>query len=194
MYFAIIDVVKYVNTPINATEPYSVPKGENSSPKYLEIIHDENDDGPIPMNPYEIPLPPLDETEIVQSGSPTFSESNSNNKSTDFDSIKTDTNKGRKVKRRTISSSSTVSETSVLCPPRKKEQLNVQPDDIDLSNTKTNEIPTVVHPKPKNYSENTEKLLMPQQSNDISKRKLKQMYANMNVETAIQNYDGITSM
>lgn len=171
-----------------------MPKGENSLPKYLELIHDGNDDRPIPVNPYEIPLPPLDETDIAQSGSPTFSETNSNDKSTDSDSIKTDTNKGRKVKRRTISSSSTVSETSVLCPPKKKEQLEVQPDDNDFSDTNTNEIPTVAHPKPKNHSENTEKLLLSQQSNDISKRKLQQMYANMNVETAIQNYDGITSM
>lgn len=189
--------VKYVNTSINAPESYSVPKGVKPMPKYLEIIYDENDDQPLPVNAYEIPLPPLDETEAMQSSSPTLSE-NSNNKSTESDSIKTiGTNKEEnKVKSRTISSSSTVSETSVYNPPKKKEQLNMQPEDNDLSKT----ILTVALPNnvtTEDYTSNKKLLLPPPpppQSNDISKRKLQQMYANTNIESAIRSCDGITSM
>lgn len=188
--------VKYVNTSINAPESYSVPKGVKQMPKYLEIIYDENDDRPLPVNPYEIPLPPLDEIEAMQSSSPTLSE-NSNNKSTESNSIKTiGTNKENKVKSRTISSSSTVSETSVYNSPKKKEQLNVQPEDNDLSKT----ILTIVLPNNVTREDCTsnEKLLLPPppppQSNDISKRKLQQLYANTNIESAIRSCDGITSM
>ncbi|XP_031627487.1 proto-oncogene tyrosine-protein kinase ROS-like isoform X2 [Contarinia nasturtii] len=187
------DVVKYVNTPI-ASEMYSVPKGINSMPKYLEIIYDANDDQPQPPNPYEIPLPALDENEIVHTSSPTPSEKSSN-KSTEFDSIKSDANKEIKVKSRTVSSSSTVSETSVYNTSKKREALNVQPEDDDLS--ETNAILNVALPK----QTSNEQLLPPpppppiqQQTHDNSKRKLKQMYANANIESAIRNCDGITSM
>lgn len=160
---------------------YSVPKGNNSMPKYLEIIYDENDDQP---NAYEIPLPPLDENEIVHTSSPTPSEKSN--------SFKCDANNEIKVKSRTVSSSSTVSESSMY----KKDALNVQPDDDDLS--QTNVILTVALPK----NTSNENLLPPpppptsiqQQSHDHTKRKLQQMYANSTIENAIRNCDGITSM
>lgn len=186
-----------------------MPKCAQSMPKYLEIIYDENDEQqpPVAVNPYETPLPPLDETEAMQSNSPTLSEK-SNDKSIESDSIKASSaNKENKVKSRTISSSSTVSETSMYNLPKKKEQLNVQPDDTDLSKT----ILTVALPNNNNNNNNVtsddctsnEKLLLPpppppsllqQQSNDITKRKLQQMYANTNIESAIRSCDGITSM
>lgn len=170
-----------------------MPKGVR--PTYLEIIYDENDDRPLPVNPYEIPLPPLDENEVMLSSSPTLSEK-SNNKSTESDSIKISAE--NKVKNRTISSSSTVSETSVYINPLRK-QLNAQPEDNDLSKT----ILTVAlpnnHANREDCNTSNDKLLLPpppplQQSNDISKRRLQQMYANANIESAIRSCDGITSM
>ncbi|XP_055298116.1 proto-oncogene tyrosine-protein kinase ROS isoform X4 [Sitodiplosis mosellana] len=197
------EVVKYVNTSGNAPEPYSVPKCEPSMPKYLEIIYDENDEQPpLPIDPYEVPLPPLDETEAMQSSSPTLSEK-SNNKSIESDSIKASSaNKENKVKSRTISSSSTVSETSIYNLSKKKEQLNVQPDDNDLSKTiLTVALPNINNNNNVTREDCTSKLLLPppppplqQQSNDINKRKLQQMYANTNIESAIRSCDGITSM
>lgn len=187
----VAEVVKYVNT-ISAPELYAVPKGVKQMPKYLEIIYDENDDLPLPVNPYEIPLPPLNETEAIQSSSPALSEKSNNKSTATTDSIKTDANKENQVKNRTISSSSTVSETSVYNPPKKKEKRNVQPEDNDLSQA----ILTVALPINVTREDCTsnEKLLLPQQSNDISKRKLHQMYANTNIESAIRSCDGITSM
>lgn len=189
------DVVKYVNTPITAPEAYSVPKVTKPIPKYLEIIYDENDDRRIPVRPYEIPLPPLDEAESVQRNSPTMSvKSCSKSAEHESNTNQTGANQGNCIKGRTISSSSTVSETSVYNVPKKKDLLNVT-ENGDLSNSSV--ILTVTLPNPKEDCTSNEKLLLPQQSayaHDINKRKIQQMYANTNIETAIRSCDGITSM
>lgn len=182
-----------------------MPKENNEIPKYLDIIYDENDDRPLAVNPYEIPLPPLDEVnayeiplppldevEIVHT-SPTSS-LKSRSKSTEVESISTGENSENCIKGRSISSASTVSETSVFNPPKKKEQPNTS-NAADL--TKTNCILTVALPNSNENCTSNEKLLLPQQpayTHDINKRKLQQMYANTNIETAIRTCDGITSM
>lgn len=146
------------------------------------------------MNPYEIPLPPLDEAENIERSSPTISE-RSNNKGIELNANNTDMRNKNTIKSRTISSSSTVSEKSVYNPPKKKEQLNVQTDDNNLS--ETNVILTVALPNSIEDITNNEKPLLSQQTmhaNDISKRKLHQLYANTNIESAIRSCDGITSM
>lgn len=197
----ITDVPKYVNAAINAPETYSVPKRTNSMPKYLEIIYDENDDDRLPpLNPYEIPLPPLDELEILQ----TTSSHTPCEKSIEFDdSFELDSAANireiKHVKSRTVSTSSTVSETSVYNAIKKKEQLNVQSEENDLAKP-NNVIITAALSNP-NYdrTDSNEPLLLPQQqsnesNNNNSRRKLQQMYANTHIENAIRSCDGITSM
>lgn len=194
--------MKYVNAPIIATtETYSIPKSTSTTvPKYLEIIYDENDDQPVQVNPYEIPLPPLDEMEnVVHKSSPTPS-IKSAPKSIECDTLRPNENSDNDcVKGRTISSSSTVSETSVLSPPKTNTQpetsSTVSASDVPADNC----ILTVTLPNAKEDCTSNEKLLLPQQqqppyAHEISKRKLQQMYANTNIECAIRTCDGITSM
>lgn len=193
IFFLLIfqDAVKYVNTPINAPETYSIPRADKPVPKYLEIIYDENDDRPLPLNPYEIPLPQLVDGEHVEGSSLAASENSNSTNSIKMSANNADAHNENSVKSRTISSSSTVSETSVYSQPKKKEQLNAQPEDNDL--TKTN----LKVALPNSNEDCTSNELMSQQSahtNNISKRKLQQLYANTNVETAIRSCDGITSM
>lgn len=162
------EVAKYVNTPLPASESYSIPKSNEPIPKYLEIIYDENDHRPVTVRPYEIPLPPLDEVEIVHTSSPTSS-IKSICKSNEGEM------NGNCIKGRTISSASTVSETSVYNSPKKPDQPNPKED----------------------CTSNEKVLLLPQQpsyAQDTNKQKLQQMYANSNMETAIRTCDGITSM
>lgn len=184
-----------MNTPFSAPETYAIPRADESVPKYLEIIYDENDDRPMPVNPYEIPLPPLVDGEHIDGSSLTSSEnSNSTNSITiELSTNNTDAHNESSAKSRTISSSSTVSETSVYSQPKKKEQLNAQPEDNDLSKINLKG----ALPNSNEDCTTNEQLLMSQQSahtNDISKRKLQQLYANTNIETAIRSCDGITSM
>lgn len=171
-----------------------MPKLTKPIPKYLEIIYDENDDRPIPVSPYEIPLPPLDETEMVQRNSPTLSiKSCSKSADNETNTNQTGAMNGNSIKGRTISSSSTVSETSVYNVPKKKDLLNVT-ENGDLSNSSV--ILTVALPNSKEDCTSNEKLLLPPPSayaHDVNKRKLQQMYANTN-EAAIRSCDGITSM
>lgn len=187
------EAVKYVNTPIAASESYSVPNSSKQIPKYLEIIYDENDDQPVTVHPYEIPLPPLDEVEIVHSSSPTSS-MKSIGKSSEFETNNASESNENCIKGRTISSASTVSETSVFNPPKKKEQPNAS---YETDMPESNCILTVALPNPRADCTSNEKLLLPQQppyAHDINKQKLQQMYANTNIETAIRTCDGITSM
>lgn len=202
LFVRITDVVKYVNAPIVATpETYSIPKSTSVTvPKYLEIIYDENDDRPpVQVNPYEIPLPPLDETEqIVHKSSPTPS-LKSVRKPIECDTLRPNENNDNNcTKGRTISSSSTVSETSVFSPPKTNGQPNTSTAKATDAST-DNCILTVTLPNAKEDCTSNEKLLLPQQqqppyAHDISKRKLQQMYANANIECAIRTCDGITSM
>lgn len=186
-------------------ETYSIPKSTSTTiPKYLEIIYDENDDRPvIQVNPYEIPLPPLDEVEqVVHKSSPTPS-LKSVRKSIECDTLRPNEIGGSNcTKGRTISSSSTVSETSVFNPPKVNAQPNTstaKASDMSAENC----ILTVTLPNAKEDCTSNEKLLLSQQqqqqqqppyAHDISKRKLQQMYANTNIECAIRTCDGITSM
>lgn len=191
-----------MNAPIIATsETYSVPKSTSTAvPQYLEIIYDENDDRPVvQVNPYEIPLPPLDEMEnVVHKSSPTPSLKNMP-KQIECDTLRpNESSDDNCTKGRTISSSSTVSETSVLSPPKPNAQPNTSTanaSDVPADNC----ILTVALPNAKEDCTSNEKLLLPQQqqplyAQDISKRKLQQMYANTNIECAIRTCDGITSM
>lgn len=179
----ISDDVKYVNTAVNPLEEYSVPNQSKPIPKYLEIIYDENDDQPLPVRPYEIPLPPLDESEINSKSSPTLSAKSAAHQG----SSSVDVTNTNSIKSRTLSNSSTVSETSVYNPPKKKQLLNVSSED--------NIILTVTLPNSNEDCTSKEKLLLPQQSNhDFNQNKLQEMYANANIETAIRSCDGITSM
>lgn len=167
-------------------------------PKYLEIIYDENDDQPVQVNPYEIPLPPLDDAEHVESSSLTHSENSNSTNSIRLSANNTDAHNGDSIKSRTISSSSTVSERSVYSQPKKKEQLNARPDDNDLSKTNASRKVALANSN-EDCASNAQILMPPQQqsahTNDISsKRKLQQLYANTNIETAICSCDGITSM
>lgn len=184
-----------------APETYSIPKSTSTTvPKYLEIIYDESDDRPVVpvvVNPYEIPLPPLDEVEHVHKSSPTPS-LKSVRKSIECDTLRPNENSGNNcTKGRTISSSSTVSETSVFNPPKMNGQPNTSTD--KASNVSSdNCILTVALPNAKEDCTSNEKLLLSQQqppyAHDMSKRKLQQMYANTNIECAIRTCDGITSM
>lgn len=187
-----------MNTPSVAPETYSIPKSTSSAvPKYLEIIYDENDDHrPVQVNPYEIPLPPLDEVENVHKSSPTPSLKSIRK------SIECDLLRPNEIKGRTISTSSTVSETSVFNPPKLNSQPNTSAENAaDVSSD--NCILTVALPNVKEDCMSNEKLLLPQQqqqqqttilTHDISKRKLQQMYANANMDCTIHTCDGITSM
>lgn len=198
------DVVKYVNAPIVATpETYSVPKSTSATvPKYLEIIYDENDDRPVQVNPYEIPLPPLDEMEqIVHKSSPTPSLKSVRKSIECNDTLRPiESGDSACTKGRTISSSSTVSETSVFSQPKINGQPNTSA--VNASDVPTdNSVLTVTLPNAKEDCTSNEKLLLPEQqqqqppyAQDISKRKLQQMYANTNIECAIRTCDGITSM
>lgn len=176
-----------------SAESYSVPKATNSLPTYLEIICDEIDARSLPVRPYEIPLPPLDEVEVVHRSSPTPS-LKSITKCPEIVNIvsicpatsATQSNDNC-IKGRTISSSSTVSETSVYNPLKSNERPNTTAS-TDL--TKTNCILTVVLPTPKEDCKSNETLLKPQQPSYT----LQQMYANTNIESAIRTCDGITSM
>lgn len=205
-FFVNLDVVKYVNAPIVAPETYSIPKSTNAAvPKYLEIIYDENDDRPAPVtvNPYEIPLPPLDEVENVHKSSPTPS-LKSARKSIECDTLRPNENSENRdrgcTKGRTISSSSTVSETSVLNPSKMNGQPNTSLDKKSDASLSENCILTVALPNAKEDCTSNEKLLLSQHQqqspydHDISTRKLQKMYANANIECAIRTCDGITSM
>lgn len=189
-----------------ASETYSIPKSTcATTPRYLEIIYDENDDRPpIPTNPYEIPLPPLnDEVDNVHKSSPTPS-LKSIHKSIECDTLRpNEISHSHCTKGRTISSSSTVSETSVFNPPKmmngQSNSLSEKASDVSTDNCTL----TVALPNAKEDCTSNEKLLLPQQqqqeqqstySHDISKRKLQQMYANGHIECAIHTCDGITSM
>lgn len=187
--FDFSDVVKYVNHAVNPSEEYSVPKESKPIPKYLEIIYDADDNLPLPVRPYEIPLPPLTDAEMNHLSSETLSVK-SDIKNTDLESSSLEANNTSSIKSRTLSNSSTVSETSVYNPPRKKELLNTSSDDNVISNVansnencKSNE--TLLLPPPPPHSAH---------AHDFNKRKLQQMYANTNIETAIRSCDGITSM
>lgn len=150
------------------TESYSIPKPTTDT-KYLEIVYNEND-YPSPVNPYEIPISTLDDDQSA------INVQNNNVNLSDIDSVS---------KNRTISTSSTVSETSAFHP--------IQPNS-------NNVILTVALPNSKEDCTSNEKLLMTSQQSaqnnpsDISTKKLQQLYANANIENAILNCDGITSM
>lgn len=160
--------MKYVNTIVGPgifTESYSIPKSTTDT-KYLEIVYNEND-YPSPVNPYEIPISTLNDDQ-----SPINVQNNNVNIS-NIDSV---------PKNRTISTSSTVSETSVFHPV-----------------TNNNLILTVALPNSKEDCTSNEKLLMTSQQQtihtpDISTKKLQLLYANSDIENAIRNCDGITSM
>lgn len=154
------------------TESYSIPK-PTADTKYLEIVYNEND-YPSPVNPYEIPISTLNDDQSA------INVQNNNVNLSNIDSV---------PKNRTISTSSTVSETSVFHP--------VQPNSNNL--VTKNVILTVALPNSKEDCTSNEKLLMTSQPQpihtpDINTKKLQQLYANSNIETAIRNCDGITSM
>lgn len=171
---------KYVNTIVGPgifTEPYSIPKSITNT-KYLEIVYDQND-YPSPVNPYETPISTLNNDQ-----SPINVQNNNVNLSS-VDLV---------PKNRTISTSSTVSETSVFHP--------VQPNGNNNNNNNLvtkNLTLTVALPNSKEDCTSNEKLLMTSQPHTIhtpdnSTKKLQQLYANSNIEHAIRNSDGITSM
>lgn len=175
IYFSSFTGVKYVNTAIGPellAQTYSIPKPTQPDQKYLEIVYNEND-YPTPVNSYEIPISTLDESQIIDSAL------NVQNVVENVNSI---------PKNRTISTSSTVSETSVFHPVSNNSNLVTK-----------NVILTVALPNSKEDCTSNEKLLMTSQQqsihpHDISAKKLQQLYANSNIENAILNCDGITSM
>lgn len=186
--------MKYVNAPILAPETYSIPKSTSAGiPKYLEIIYDENDDRPpVQVSPYEIPLPPLDTELNVHKSSPTPS-LRSIHKSIECDSLRpTEITDNNCTKGRTISTSSTVSETSVFNPPKPNSQPNTSMEKA-ADASPDNCILTVALPNVREDCKSNEKLSTVY-THDNSKRKLQQMYANANIECSIHTCDGITSM
>lgn len=190
LFVYLSDVVKYVNT--HSPESYSVPTPSEPIPKYLEIIYDENDDRPLPVNPYEIPLPPLDEVEIVHTSSPTSSIKSINKSSESETNQNTSETKDNCIKGRTISSASTVSETSVY-NPSKMSKLSNMSDESDLSKSNCNSTVTLPNTR-ENCPSNDKVCLSQQQLPYAHTKKIQQMYANTNMETAIRTCDGITSM
>lgn len=174
---ALLGSVKYVNTNMNGqiiSETYAIPKANDQIPKYLEIIYDENDDKQ-PVNPYETPLPPL-ENETPQQWHNSTDVQSSSKISFNSDLSNSDNNINI-TKDSDTSNSSTVNETNHSLVP-------------------TNVILTL--PNSKEDCTSNEKLLMSQQpsihSHDINNKKLQQFYVNTNIENAILNCDGITSM
>lgn len=165
--------MKYVNTNGIFTESYSIPKSTTDT-KYLEIVYNEND-YPSPVNPYEIPISTLTDDQSA------INVQNDNINLSNADSV---------PKNRTISTSSTVSETSVFHP--------VSPNSNNL--VTKNVILAVALPNSKEDCTSNEKLLMTSEQpathtpDTISTKKLQQLYANSNIENAIRNCDGITSM
>lgn len=168
-----------MNTTIGSQpliESYSIPKSTQPLDRYLEIVYNEND-YPIPVNPYETPISTLnDDGQIIDTPNVQTS-------------LNVDlSNLNSTSKNRTISTSSTVSESSVFHPASNNS--NLVRKNISL---------TVALPNTKEDCKSNENLLMTSQqqtiqSHDISKKKLQQLYANSNIEKAIMNCDGITSM
>lgn len=157
--------MKYVNTIVGPglfAESYSIPKSTTDT-KYLEIVYNEND-YPSPVNPYETPISTLNDDQSA------INVQNNNVNLSNIDSV---------PKNRTISTSSTVSETSVFHP---------------VQTNSNNLILSVALPNSKEDCTSNEKLLMTSQQQTIHTQKLQQLYANSNIENAIRNCDGITSM
>lgn len=177
-------MVKYVNTPFNTPETYSIPKGTKPVPKYLEIIYDKNDNRPYP---YEIPLPPLENGEVL--GMPSIEQYMNNNFPADVDP--SNFNALNSLKYRTISSASTVSETSVYHPPVTRGLPRSQSDSNDLANSSI--VLSLESSHSKQNSTGVEKLLVPIHTHGSKKPKL-QMFTNTNLDSAAHTCDGITSM
>lgn len=173
----------------HSPESYSVPTPSKSIPKYLDIIYDENDDRPLPVNPYEIPLPPLD----VHTSSPTLSIKSIHKSSESETNPNASETKDNCIKGRTISSASTVSETSVYNPSKMLKLSNIESDETDLSKSNCNSTVTLSNTKENGPTD--EKVCVSQlQPVYAHTKKMQQMYANTNMETAIRTCDGITSM
>lgn len=148
----------------------------------MEIIYDEND-YPNPVNPYETPIATLDAADQTIG---TALNVQSNKLSLDLSNLKNANSTN--TKNRTISTSSTVSETSVFHPVSNNNDLVTK-----------NVILTVALPNSKEDCTSNEKLLMTSQQssihpNDVTAKKLQQLYANSTIDNAILNCDGITSM
>lgn len=145
-------------------------------PHYLEVIHDENEDEVQISSPYEIPLPNLDEDEDT----------------TVVHEINDDLEKSyklipnEKIKERTLSTSSTVSESSANCP-----QI-IQPDNALSPNV----ILKVTLPNISEHCTNDENIFTEQQIRNsavdsICNDKLR-FYSQGNENSVLT--DGITSM
>lgn len=161
------------------SEHYETPKSNEQMPKYLEIIHDENDMQPA-ISTYETPV--STPWYAAQINTPSWHPHSTN------------------VQNHTENSPS-LGRSSTDCTNTTMSNASTTDDNRSIAHMADyNEtILTVTLPANEQDCTANERLLLPPQSsiqaNDITdKHLLHKSYVNSNIENAIRNCDGITSM
>lgn len=192
---------KYYCTDLNGVEQYTIGKSANdsnadsmkSTPKYLEILYNDNEDEsqPVNSNPYEIPLPDLDDQHTNNSCNSSVINVQIDKDKNSYNLELSGVPSLEHAKERTFSSSSTVSEASVYCAPPPPP-----PPSLSCTNLAPNIILKVALPNTKEDCSSNDKLLTQQihhHPTEFVSDKLRQFYENTNVESVL-SCDGITSM
>lgn len=179
-FFAIltffVGINKYVNTDVNGqflSEQYETPKSNEQIPKYLEIIHDASDLKPT-ITTYESPVStPWYTGNSINSWQHSTNVQNNIENSSSLGRCSSDCNE------RTFSDASTTDDNRSIA------QLTNYNDTILTVTLPNND---------KDCTTNERMLIQPRANDIIDKQLLQKSYINSNLDNAILNCDGITSM
>lgn len=172
-----IGIIKYVNTDANGqflSEHYETPKSNEQIPKYLEIIHDENDLKPT-ITTYESPV-----------STPWYTGSSNNSSWQHLTNVQNNSE-----------TSSSLGRCSTECNERTFSNASTTDDNRSIAQlTSFNDtILTVTLPNNDKDCTTNERMAIQQRADDIiDKQLLQKSYINSNLDNAILNCDGITSM